>query len=108
MKASIRVAALPKAVLPLCTRFLYFVGIALLECRALERPELRANADGVQRVDDGLAGNRGRGIDDVVTGIQPVRISGLGQELLGASGIVPRRRRRPEGVEGGGNDGVRE
>src|SRR2546430_2331494 len=58
------------------------VAIALLECGALERPELHANARGLERVGDRFADGHGRGIDGVVTGVQSVRISGLGEELL--------------------------
>src|SRR5262249_60105437 len=42
------------------------VAVALLECRALERPELHAYARGLERVDDRLADGHRRRIDALV------------------------------------------
>src|SRR5262249_17935927 len=82
------------------------LSVALLECGALDWAKLHANAGGLERVDDRFTDGHGRGINSVVTGVQSVRISRFGEELLRAVAVVLRRRRGPEEVEGVGNDRV--
>src|SRR5262245_65691351 len=69
------------------------------ERRALERAQLRADADGLQVVLHGLREIRIRHVARVVTGVEAVRISGLGEQPLGLRRIVDGGRRLPEELE---------
>src|SRR5207244_9427364 len=53
------------------------------EGRALERPDLGADAHGLPVVDDGLADAAVGDVDKVFAGIDTVRVPGLGEELPG-------------------------
>src|SRR5258708_28346786 len=75
--------------------------------RRLERPESRADPDGLEVVDDGLAEVSEATVASVVPGVEAVWIAGLGQELLRTVGIVRDRRRGPGELVAGGNDARR-
>src|SRR3989441_1438729 len=76
------------------------------ERRALERPELGPDADRLQVIHDGLREVGVRNVTVVVTGIEAVRVAGVGEEPPGPGRIVRVRGRLPEEVEARGNDAV--
>src|SRR6059036_3087754 len=76
------------------------------EGRALERPELGPDADRLQVIHDGLREVGVGHVAVVVTGVEAVRVAGLGEELPGPGRIVRGRGRLPEEVEARGDDAV--
>src|SRR5262249_57983072 len=67
--------------------------IGLQEPSALERAELRPDADGLQIVEHGLCVIAGGGVAPQISGIEAFRVSGLREELSGLGGIVTVDRR---------------
>src|SRR5262249_60197189 len=81
--------------------------VRLVERGALQRAQPRADADGPQPVDDGLALGRERDVGRELTRVEALRIARLGQELLRARVIVRVRGRRPVELEIPRNDARR-
>src|SRR2546427_2054172 len=77
------------------------------ERRALHRPDSAANADGLQITRHRFAHRDVGGIRIEVAGVEPARVAGRGQELLGPCGIVWRRVERERELEDPGNDRAR-
>src|SRR5438132_7214849 len=71
----------------------------LEEGRALDRAQLRADPDVLEVVEDRLLYVGVRDIAVVLTGVEPVRVPGFGEEPFGAGGIVRIGRRLPEELE---------
>src|SRR5262245_40065692 len=84
----------------------FLLGERLHEGRPLEGPQLQPEADGAQVVDDGL-GARERQIGVEIAGVEPVRVSRLGEQRFRPGRIVRGRRRRPVEIEAAGNDAAR-
>jgi len=68
------------------------------------RGKLHPHARRVEIVHHRLADAGDRGVAEVVTGVEAVRVAGLGQELLGAGGIVRVAGRLPVELEAAGHD----
>ena len=86
----------------------FLVAESLEEGRALERPDLRPDAGGLEVVDRRLRHVDERRVDEVVAGVEAVRVPGLGQEPSGAGGIIRVTRRLPVEVEARGDDARRD
>jgi len=84
------------------------VRVRLEEGRALERHELGPDADGLEIVLHDLGEVRVGRVAVVVTGVEAVRVAGVGQELLRARRIVDGSRGLEIVLEIGGDDAVRE
>jgi hypothetical protein len=82
--------------------------VAAEERHSLEGPELRPDADRLQRVDHRLREVRVRHVAVVLARVEAVGVAGLGQELGRAGAVVDRRGRRPEVLERGRDDAAGE
>jgi hypothetical protein len=78
------------------------------EGRALEGPQAGADADLLEEVGGRLAhGHAVNRVADHLAAVEPVRISGLGQELSRALDVMGHGRRRPEEFLALGDDAGR-
>src|SRR5262245_34152642 len=83
-----------------------FLAVRAEERRALERAQLRADADGLQVVLQGLRDIRIRHVARVVAGLEAGGVARLGEQPLGLRRFIGGRRRLPEELEDVRDDAV--
>src|SRR6516162_4808753 len=84
------------------------VGIGLDKSRPLERPQLGADPNRLEVVEQGFGDMRVGGVAEELAGVEATGMSRLSQQLLGLVRVVSRQGRLPKELEGVRDDAARD